>query len=197
MMRAGTPAAVQPAGTGSSTTLPAAILAQAPISMLPSTLAPAPSSTPRRTLGWRSPRSLPVPPSVTPCSIETPSSTTAVSPITTPVPWSMKMPLPITRAGMDVEAEQRAAAALQEVGERLAALQPQPVRDALGLQGVVALEPQQRVEMRGAGGIALGHRHDVGARRQADGGIGATAPRRRSGGSARPAPRSVPASRAR
>jgi len=31
MIRAGTPAAVQPAGTGSSTTLPAAILAQAPI----------------------------------------------------------------------------------------------------------------------------------------------------------------------
>ena len=96
--------------------------------------------------------------------METPSSTTAVSPITTPVPWSMKMPLPIAGAGMDVEAEQGAGAALQEVGERLAALQPQPMRDARGLQGVIALEPQQRIEMRGAGRIAVGDGDDVGAR---------------------------------
>jgi hypothetical protein len=49
--------------------------------------------------------------------METPSSTTAVSPITTPVPWSMKMPLPILAL-----AEQGARAALQKVSERLAAL---------------------------------------------------------------------------
>ena len=36
----------------------------------PSTFAPAHSSTPSRTFGCRSPRSLPVPPSVTSCKIE-------------------------------------------------------------------------------------------------------------------------------
>jgi hypothetical protein len=40
-------------GQGSSTTLPAAILAQAPISMLPNTPAPVPSSSPRPTFGRR------------------------------------------------------------------------------------------------------------------------------------------------
>ena len=84
--RAGMPATVVRAGTSRSTTLPAATFAPSPISMLPRIFAPAPSSTPRRTLGCRSPRSLPVPPSVTSCRIETLSSTTAVSPITTLVP---------------------------------------------------------------------------------------------------------------
>ncbi len=73
---------------------------------------------------------------------------------------------------MDVEAEQCAGAALQEMGERLAALQPQPMGGAVSLQGVVALEPHQRIEVAGAGGIAVGHRHDVGARGEPDGGIG-------------------------
>ena len=67
--------------------------------MLPSTLAPALIRTPRRIFGWRSPVSLPVPPSVTPCSIDTSSSTTAVSPTTTPVAWSMNMPRPKRAAG--------------------------------------------------------------------------------------------------
>ena len=49
--------------------------------MLPSILAPALMSTPFPTLGWRSPHSLPVPPSVTDCMIETLLPTTAVSPI--------------------------------------------------------------------------------------------------------------------
>src|SRR5690606_27879871 len=84
-MRAGTPATVTFAGTDFSTTEPAATRAHAPTSILPSTLAPAESRTPRRIFGWRSPTSLPVPPRVTPCSIETSSSTTAVAPITTPV----------------------------------------------------------------------------------------------------------------
>ena len=44
---------------------PAAMRAHCPTSMLPSTLAPAPISTPCRIFGWRSPRTLPVPPSVT------------------------------------------------------------------------------------------------------------------------------------
>src|SRR5262249_48589182 len=82
---AGTPATVVLCGTGLSTTEPAAMRAQCPISMFPRILAPAPISTPRRILGWRSPASLPVPPSVTPCSMETSSSITAVSPTTRPV----------------------------------------------------------------------------------------------------------------
>ncbi len=75
-------------------------------------------------------------------------------------------------AGMDVEAEQRAGAALQVVGERVAALAPQPVRGAVRLQRVVALEPQERVEMGGAGGIAVGHGHDVETSGETDSRIG-------------------------
>ena len=48
---AGTPAAVHPGGTGFSTTEPEATLALSPMMMLPSTLAPAPRSTPLPTLG--------------------------------------------------------------------------------------------------------------------------------------------------
>ena len=57
-IRAGTPATVAPGGTSCRTTLPAATLASRPISTLPSTFAPAPSSTPLCTFGCRSPRSL-------------------------------------------------------------------------------------------------------------------------------------------
>jgi len=91
---AGTPAEGQRAGTAVNTTLPVPILARAPISMLPKMPAPAAIITPSRIFGWRSPCTLPVPPRVTPWSMETPSSTTAVSPITTPVPWSIIMPRP-------------------------------------------------------------------------------------------------------
>src|SRR5262249_60877932 len=56
-----------------------------------------------------------------------------------------------------------ADSALQMVRQRVATLLPQPVRHAMSLQGVITLEPQQRIEMRGAGRIALGHRNDVGA----------------------------------
>ena len=58
------------------------------LQLVPSETVPAglaPISTPARTFGWRSPLSLPVPPRVTPCSIETLSSMTAVSPTTRPV----------------------------------------------------------------------------------------------------------------
>ena len=82
---AGTPATVTLCGTGLTTTEPAAMRAQWPISILPRIFAPAPISTPWRILGWRSSFSLPVPPSVTPCRIETSSSMTAVSPQTKPV----------------------------------------------------------------------------------------------------------------
>ena len=82
---AGTPATVTLCGTGFSTTEPAAMRAQCPISILPRIFAPALIRTPRRIFGCRSPFSLPVPPSVTPCRIETSSSITAVSPTTKPV----------------------------------------------------------------------------------------------------------------
>src|SRR5579862_913725 len=99
MSLAGTPTAVQPGGTEVSTTLLAPTREYSPISMLPNTFAPIDSRTPRRTLGWRSPPSLPVPPSVTPCMMETSSSTTAVSPMTTPVAWSIMMPRPMRAPG--------------------------------------------------------------------------------------------------
>jgi hypothetical protein len=67
--------------------------------ILPRTLAPAPISTPSPIFGWRSSCSLPVPPSVTECSIETLSPTTAVSPMTMEWAWSIMMPLPIRAAG--------------------------------------------------------------------------------------------------
>ena len=130
--------------------------------MLPITLAPAPSSTPRPIFGWRSPRSALVPPRVTPCSIETSSPTTAVSPMTMPVPWSKKTPLPIARRRMDVDLEQLRHAALQVEGQRLAALAPQPVRHAVGLQGQEALEEQERLHVALAGRVALEHRLQVG-----------------------------------
>ena len=41
----------------------------------------------------------PVPPSVTPWYIVTHSPTSAVSPITTPIPWSMNSASPISAAG--------------------------------------------------------------------------------------------------
>src|SRR5882757_3069082 len=82
---AGTPATVTLCGTAFTTTEPAAMRAQWPTSILPRILAPAPIITPWRIFGWRSSFSLPVPPSVTPCRMETSSSITAVSPQTNPV----------------------------------------------------------------------------------------------------------------
>ena len=67
--------------------------------MFPSTAAPAPISTPSPIFGCRSPSSLPVPPSVTECSIETLSPTTAVSPMTIEWAWSIMMPWPIRAPG--------------------------------------------------------------------------------------------------
>nr|ACL53038.1 unknown [Zea mays]ACR36385.1 unknown [Zea mays] len=96
---AGFPTAVLLGGTSMSTTDPAPTLAPAPILTFPRTVAPAPMSTPSPILGCRSPTALPVPPSVTWWSMETLSPTTAVSPTTTPVAWSSRMPLPTVAAG--------------------------------------------------------------------------------------------------
>ena len=51
------------------------------------------------TVGWRLPLPVPLPPRVTWCKSETLSPTTAVSPITTPVAWSIMIPLPSSAAG--------------------------------------------------------------------------------------------------
>jgi hypothetical protein len=51
------------------------------------------------TVGWRLPVAKPVPPRVTPWKSVTRSPISAVSPITTPVPWSMKSSEPIRAAG--------------------------------------------------------------------------------------------------
>ena len=170
--RAGTPATVVFGGTGFSTTEPAATREQAPTSILPSTLAPAESSTPRRILGCRSPRSLPVPPSVTPCRIDTSSSITAVCPSTMPVPWSIKTPRPILVLRIDVDAEYRRRAALQIEREILAPLIPEKMREAMRLQRMKAFVIEHRLDIARGRGIALGDRHDIGADRVADRGFG-------------------------
>src|SRR3954452_12374739 len=65
----------------------------------PSSFAPEPIVTLSSTVGWRLPVAKPVPPSVTPWWSVTSSPICAVSPITTPEPWSMNSPMPIRAAG--------------------------------------------------------------------------------------------------
>ena len=128
----------------------------------------APSSTPRRTFGWRSPRSLPVPPSVTSCRIETLSSTTAVSPMTTLVPWSMMMPAADAGGGMDVDAERLGDAILEVGGQAVSLVAPQPVGDAIGLERVKAFVVQERLGVAAGGGVAGAGGQEIGADRGAD-----------------------------
>mmetsp|Transcript_15075 Transcript_15075/g.46910 ORF Transcript_15075/g.46910 Transcript_15075/m.46910 type:complete len:287 (-) Transcript_15075:604-1464(-) len=91
---AGTPAHMVNSGTSLRMSEPAAMAAPVSTCTLPITVAMGPISTPAWILGWRSPPALPVPPSVTPCMIETLLPSTAVSPITTPSPWSIRTPCP-------------------------------------------------------------------------------------------------------
>uniref|UniRef100_A0A803RBZ4 Uncharacterized protein n=1 Tax=Cannabis sativa TaxID=3483 RepID=A0A803RBZ4_CANSA len=67
--------------------------------MFPNTVAPAPIKTPSPILGCLSPPIFPVPPRVTWWRIETLLPITAVSPTTTPVAWSNRIPFPIFAAG--------------------------------------------------------------------------------------------------
>lgn len=96
---AGLPTAVVRGGTSISTTDPAPIFAPSPIFTFPNMVAPAPIRTPSPIFGCRSPDAFPVPPRVTWCKIDTLLPTTAVSPMTTPVAWSNKIPFPIFAAG--------------------------------------------------------------------------------------------------
>ena len=57
---------------------------------------------------------------------------------------------------------------LQAQGEIAPAGLPQPVRQTIGLQGLEALEVEQRLQHSEAGRVAVGDRDDVGAKRFAD-----------------------------
>ena len=110
----GLPTTVELGGTSWMTTLLAPILAPWPTVIGPSSLAPEPMVTLSSTVGWRLPVAKPVPPSVTPWYIVTSSPIAAVSPITTPIPWSMKNPLPISAAGwISMPVTARATAAMR------------------------------------------------------------------------------------
>mmetsp|Transcript_15283 Transcript_15283/g.64486 ORF Transcript_15283/g.64486 Transcript_15283/m.64486 type:complete len:228 (+) Transcript_15283:215-898(+) len=97
--RAGMPTATRFGGISRRTTDPAPIFELAPTVMGPRMVTPAPITTPSPIFGWRSPSLVPVPPSVTPCRMDTLFPTTAVSPMTTPVAWSNITPSPITAPG--------------------------------------------------------------------------------------------------
>src|ERR1700692_1545440 len=61
------------------------------------------------------------------------------------------------RRGVDVGLEYRRRAALQIIGEILAAFLMKPVRQTMGLQRVEALEVEQRVDEKRGSGIAVVH----------------------------------------
>ena len=97
---AGTPTATEWAGMSSSTIEQAPTWVPSPIVMGPSNVAPAPSKQQDPTEGClRVFFFIPDPPNVTLCSMLTLSPTMAVSPMTTPVPWSIKTPFPIWAPG--------------------------------------------------------------------------------------------------
>ena len=96
----GIPTTVVQLATSFRTTAFAPILAFLPIVILPSTLAPLPIKTPDKIVGCLFlVFSFPVPPKVTPWNIVTSSWIIAVSPITTPKPWSINKPLLIVAPG--------------------------------------------------------------------------------------------------
>src|SRR2546423_124569 len=97
--RPGTPTTTEFGGTSRTTTEPAPTRLLSPMVKPPMTLAPAPTVTLLPSVGWRFSRFRLVPPSVTPWSSVTFSPISAVSPITTPMPWSMKRPRPMRAAG--------------------------------------------------------------------------------------------------
>src|SRR4051794_2763967 len=95
----GLPTTVELGGTSWTTTALAPIFAPWPIRIGPRSLAPEPIVTLSSTVGWRLPVANPVPPSVTPWYSVTFSPISAVSPTTTPMPWSMNSPSPTSAAG--------------------------------------------------------------------------------------------------
>src|SRR5690606_15681814 len=94
---------IESGGTSSITTAWGPMRLRAPTVTGPSTDAPTPRVTPSSMVGWRFEplRSAhhPCPPSVTPWYIITWSPTSAVSPMTTPAPWSMNTQRPMRAPG--------------------------------------------------------------------------------------------------
>src|SRR5665647_1371374 len=96
---AGMPVATAPAGMSLTTTELAPICTWSPMYTGPRTRAPAPMVTWLPTVGGRLTRFIERPPRVTPWYINTSSPISAVSPMTTPMPWSMKKRRPICAPG--------------------------------------------------------------------------------------------------
>ena len=131
--------------------------------MLPSTLAPAPIITLAPILGWRSPVSLPVPPSVTPCSSEQLSPMRrrlADDDAGAVVEHDADADL---GGGIDVDGKDARALALQVEREVAPALLQQLVGEAVRDEGVEALEVEQRLDVAAAGGIAIVDGGEIGA----------------------------------
>ena len=78
------------------------------------------------------------------------------------------MPRPILGGGIDVGLEHRRRAALQIIGEILAALLIEPVRQPMRLHRVKALEVKQRIDEARGRGIAIVDRDQIGAERVAE-----------------------------
>src|SRR3954454_12687099 len=75
------------------------------------------------------------------------------------------------RGGVDVGLEYRRRPALQIIRKILAALQIEPMREAVGLDGVKALEIEQRVDEARRRGVAVVNGDEIGAERVAEIGI--------------------------
>src|SRR5438128_2115510 len=73
--------------------------------------------------------------------------------------------------GMDIALEDCRGAALQVKGEVPAAVTPQPMRKAMGLDGMKALEIKYRLKETVGGGIAVHQRRDICAKRRPDRGL--------------------------
>ena len=70
--------------------------------------------------------------------------------------------MPEHGSGVDVHAKYFAGAVLQKIGKRLAVVVPQPMVDAVRLDGVVAFEIEQGQAILVAGGVAVVARGNVG-----------------------------------
>ena len=123
--------------------------------------APAPTTTFVPSVGWRFSFLRLVPPSVTPWSSVTFSPTSAVSPMTTPIPWSMKSPGPSRGGGMDLDAGEEAADVREEPGRRPEAPPPEPVRGPVEPDRVDTGIAERHLERRASRGIALEDRANV------------------------------------
>src|ERR1700733_2473575 len=74
-------------------------------------------------------------------------------------------------SGIDVGLEYRRRAALQIPGKILAALLIEPMRQAMGLQGMKTLEVEQGIDETRGRGVAVVHRHQIGTEGVAEIGI--------------------------